>query len=249
MLAQTADSIDAAFERISPGAVEWKLDGIRVQVHRNDEDVRVFTRTLDEIGARLPQEWRRHCPSPCGRSFFLDGEAIALAEDDRPRSFQVTASRVGTTDVAAQRRATPLTVLFFDVLYVDERRRAPVPVRRRAGGGPVQSVVPRPLRVPRIVTASVADAQAFLDEALTCGHEGVVVKSLDASPKRADGEPGGSRSSRATRSIWSCSRLSGDTAGVAVGCRTCIWAHAIRSRVVSWSLGNTFKGMTDAMLR
>ncbi len=101
MLAASAPTVAAAFERMSPAAVEWKIDGIRIQVHRQGPEVRVFTRTLDDITARLPEITRAVLASPA-EALVLDGEAIALGPDGRARPFQVTASRAGT-----QGRARP----------------------------------------------------------------------------------------------------------------------------------------------
>src|SRR6266545_1427300 len=147
MLAQTAGNIDSALERVSPAAVEWKLDGtsaslgppgeataaarprgagiewkldgVRVQIHRQDREVRVFTRTLDEITDRVPEVVEAVTALPAG-SLVLDGEVIALREDGRPQPFQVTAGRVGSKlDVATVRRAVPLSLFAFDLLHLD----------------------------------------------------------------------------------------------------------------------------------
>jgi DNA ligase 1 len=246
MLAQTADSIDTALERIHPAAIEWKLDGIRVQVHRDGQDVRVFTRTLDDISARVPEVVEAMLSLPV-RSIVLDGEAIALAEDDRPRSFQVTASRVGTkTDVAAQRRTTPLTVMFFDILSIDGDDVLALSGTERAAL--LVAVVPESLRVPRIVTDSVEDARAFLDDALKRGHEGVVVKALDAAYEAGRRGTGWVKvKPRHTLDLvvlaveWGHGRRRGWLSNLHLGARD--------PETGGWvMLGKTFKGLTDAML-
>ncbi len=104
MLAASAPTVAAAFERVSPAAVEWKIDGIRIQVHRQGREVRVFTRTLDDITPRLPEITRAVLASPA-EALVLDGEAIALDPAGRARPFQVTASRAGTQ--AAPGQETP----------------------------------------------------------------------------------------------------------------------------------------------
>jgi DNA ligase 1 len=246
MLAQTADSIEAAFERIRPAAVEWKLDGIRVQVHRNGSDVAVFTRTLDEIGARVPEVVEAALSLPID-SIVLDGEAIALTDGDRPRSFQVTASRIGTrTDVAAQRRVTPLTVLFFDVLHVDGNDVQAQPGIERAAA--LSAAVPESLRVPRIVTESVDEARAFLDSALAQGHEGVVVKALDAAyeaGRRGSGwvkvKPRHTLDLVVLAAEWGHGRRRGWLSNLHLGARDPDSGGFVM-------LGKTFKGLTDAML-
>ena len=140
MLAATAPDLEAALARIAPAVVDWKLDGVRVQVHRDGGDVAVFTRTLDEVTDRVPEVVEAALALPVAAA-VLDGEAIALHPDGRPRPFQVTAARFGARrDVARLRAATPLTALFFDVLHLDGddlldvalTERAAAPGRRRA---------------------------------------------------------------------------------------------------------------------
>src|SRR4051794_13577513 len=179
MLAQTAPSVGEALERTGPAAVEWKLDGIRVQVHKLGDEVRVFTRTLDEISDRLPEVVDAVRALPL-TSAVLDGEAIALRPDGRPMPFQVTGSRVGSTvDVARSRETTPLTLYVFDALHLDGED---VLVRTYAERhDALAAVLPPELLVPRRVTDDGEAAAAFLDDALTTGHEGVVVKSLTAT--------------------------------------------------------------------
>ena len=119
MLAQTAASVDAALECVERAAIEWKLDGVRVQVHRDGDDVAVFTRTLEPITERVPEIVEAALSLPL-RSVVLDGEAIALRADGRPRPFQQTASRAASRgDVEILRREMPLTPYFFDVLHLD----------------------------------------------------------------------------------------------------------------------------------
>ena len=119
MLAQTAEDVDDALERIHPAAVEWKLDGARIQVHRLDEDVRVFTRNLAEVTPRLPEVVAAVAGLPI-RAIVLDGEAIALKGDGRPHAFQVSVSRFGTRQADEElRRKIPLSPFFFDALHLD----------------------------------------------------------------------------------------------------------------------------------
>ena len=122
MLAKTAPSLEAALQQVAPAAVEWKLDGVRIQVHRDGDDVAVFTRTLEPVGERMPEVVEAVRALPL-RSVILDGEAIALAPDGRPRPFQETASRAASRgDIDALREAVPLTAFFFDVLHLDGER-------------------------------------------------------------------------------------------------------------------------------
>ena len=167
MLASPAADVAAAMAKLSPAAVEWKLDGMRVQVHRDGGDVAVFTRTLDDITARVPEIVEAALALPV-RSAVLDGEAIALREDGRPHPFQVH----------REPRATPLTALFFDVLHLDGEDLLDEPGAVRAER--LAAVVPEALRVPRAVADDAEARPPCSSEALAMGHEGVIVKSLDA---------------------------------------------------------------------
>ena len=119
MLAQTASSVDDALRRAGPAVVEWKLDGVRIQVHREGTDVAVFTRTLEPVTDRMPEIVEAVLALPV-RTMVLDGEAIALRGDGRPRPFQETASRAASRgNVDRLREAVPLTPFFFDLLHLD----------------------------------------------------------------------------------------------------------------------------------
>jgi DNA ligase-1 len=179
MLAASAVSIAAAFDRISPAALEWKIDGIRIQAHRNETEVAVFTRTLDDITARVP-EIAAAVLSLKLRTVVLDGEAVALYPDGRPRPFQVTSGRVASQDDGgSQRDSLPLTPFFFDLLHLDGTDLIDVPSSERYAL--LARIVPAGLVIPRAVTADQAAAEAFFSDAVARGHEGVVVKSLDGS--------------------------------------------------------------------
>src|SRR6478735_1010675 len=164
MLAQTAPDVEAAMAKTGPAAVEWKLDGARVQVHRDGDAVGIFTRSLDDVTARLPELVSAARALPA-RSFVLDGEAIALREDGRPFPFQVTGSRF------ASKSGVELTPLFFDLLHLDGEDLLDRTGSERAAV--LSALVPEPWRVPR-------GGPEQLELALAMGHEGVVVKALDA---------------------------------------------------------------------
>jgi DNA ligase 1 len=251
MLAQPAPSLTDALSRVSPAGVEWKLDGIRVQIHRAGSDVRVFTRTLDEITDRVPElvEIVRGLPVD---SMVLDGEAIALGPNGRPRPFQVTASRTATRgDVAEARKATPLTFFAFDLLHVDggDYVGEPGSVRWAA----LERVTPEELRAPRVVTDDLATATTFLETALAQGHEGVVVKSLDV-PYEAGRRGGGWLKVKPRHTLdlvvlaaeWGHGRRTGTLSNLHLGARDPEGAYGPPGGFVM--LGKTFKGMTDAML-
>jgi DNA ligase 1 len=246
MLAASAPDIAAALGRISPAATEWKIDGIRIQVHRSGRDVAVFTRTLDDITARVP-EITEAAMSLSVADVVLDGEAVALTPDGQPRPFQVTAARTASQgDVGRQREQTPLTPFLFDLLYLDgaDLIDAPASERHRQ----LSEVAPAALLTPRIVTADPVAAGAFLASAIARGHEGVVLKSLD-SPYRA-----GRRGSdwikvkpRHTLDLvvlaaeWGHGRRRGVLSNLHLGARDPETGGLVM-------LGKTFKGLTDEML-
>ena len=178
MLASSAATVADAFARLSPAIVEWKIDGIRIQVHRAGADVAVFTRTLDDITIRVP-EIAEAILALDVRDAVFDGEAVALAPDGRPRPFQVTASRTGShMDVARQQADTPLTPFFFDLLHLDGADLIDEPAHVRQAR--LAAVMPAHLQVPRLVTGDAGAASEFFADAVGRGHEGVVVKAPDS---------------------------------------------------------------------
>ncbi|WP_206325103.1 MULTISPECIES: ATP-dependent DNA ligase [unclassified Streptomyces] len=185
MLAHTAGSVAEAVRALGPCAVEEKLDGIRIQVHRDGEEVRVHTRSLDDITARLPEVVAVAREVPSG-SFILDGELIALDPGSgRPAAFQSIAGRVGSrTDVTGARAALPLTPVFFDVLAADGEGLVDRPGRERHAV--LVRLLPEERRVRRLEVADAEDpagreaAERFFADTLARGHEGVLVKALDA---------------------------------------------------------------------
>jgi ATP-dependent DNA ligase I len=246
MLAQTANDVDAALERLSPAAVEWKLDGVRIQVHKQAAEVRVFTRTLDDVTARVPEVVEAVAALPAG-SLVLDGEVIALRSDGRPQPFQVTAGRVGSKlDVATVRRAVPLSLFAFDLLHLDGEDLLDRPGAERQAA--LAKVVPEALRVPRVVTGDPRVAAAFLADTLARGHEGVVVKSLEA-PYEAGRRGSGWLKVKPVHTLdlvvlaaeWGHGRRRGWLSNLHLGARD--------PKTGGWvMLGKTFKGLTDKML-
>ncbi|MQA87371.1 MAG: ATP-dependent DNA ligase [Streptosporangiales bacterium] len=260
MLAQSAESVDAALARISPPAVEWKLDGIRVQVHRLEDTgggskgqgggkdaVRVFTRTLDDITSRVPEVVEATMTLPV-RTVVLDGEVIALRPDGRPQPFQATAARTGSRlEVETLRAATPLTLFLFDVLHLDGEDLIDRPGAER--GDALARIAPPSLRMPRTVTSDPGDAAEVLRGALEQGHEGVVVKSLDApyeAGRRGSGwikvKPRHTLDLVVLAAEWGHGRRRGWLSNLHLGARDAEGGGFVM-------LGKTFKGLTDQMLR
>jgi DNA ligase-1 len=246
MLAQPAEDIAAAMAQLSEAALDWKLDGARVQVHKFADEVRVFSRSLNEVTAAVPEivEITRSLPA---RALILDGEAIALRPDGAPQPFQITMRRFGRKlDVHATRAELPIGVFFFDCLKLDDDELIDRPGRERAAA--MDTILPPSLIVPHIVTDDVETAQNFFDAALRAGHEGVMAKSLSA-PYDA-GSRGASWlkvKQAATLDLvvlaveWGSGRRVGWLSNLHLGARDPGSGGFVM-------LGKTFKGMTDAML-
>jgi DNA ligase-1 len=238
--------VAAAFARISPAAVEWKIDGIRIQVHRAGSEVAVFTRTLDDITTRVPEIVEAALALDV-REAVLDGEAVALYPDGRPRPFQVTAGRTAShVDVAQQRADVPLTAFFFDLLHLDGADLIDEPASDRHAL--LTRVLPADLLIPRLVTADVAAAEAFFADAVARGHEGVVVKSLSAlyAAGRRGSEwikvkPRHTLDLVVLAAEWGHGRRRGWLSNLHLGARDPVSGGLVM-------LGKTFKGLTDEML-
>jgi DNA ligase-1 len=248
MLAQSAEDVSSALARISPAAVEWKLDGARIQVHRAGEEVRVFTRSLADVTDRVPEIVASIRDLSLEAAVF-DGEAIALRADGRPAPFGVTMSRFGSqsrNDLSDLHREVPLSAFVFDALHLDGDDLIDRPAADRFAV--LGEVLPQTLRVPRIVTGDVAEADRFLEDALVRGHEGVMVKSLDAPYEAGRRGAGWIKVKRAETldlvvlaAEWGHGRRQGRLSNLHLGARDPETGGFVM-------LGKTFKGMTDEML-
>jgi ATP-dependent DNA ligase len=266
------DDGDRVADPTRVAAVEWKLDGIRIQAHISgghaggdgdgasgdgdaasgdgdagggaDRTVRLFTRTLDDITGRLPEVVAALAALPV-RTAVFDGELIALRPDGRPYAFQDTAARAAS-EVIAPDGTVPLSVFLFDVLHLDGADLIDLPdVERRAA---LEEVVPTEMLMPRLVTGDADEADAFFRDAVARGHEGVVVKSL-ATPYAAGRRGAGWIKVKPRHTL--------DLVVLAVE-----WGHGRRKGWLSnlhlgardpetggWvMLGKTFKGLTDELL-
>jgi DNA ligase 1 len=247
MLAQTATGVGEALEKIGGTAVfEAKLDGARVQIHRSGDQVSVYTRSLDDVTARLPEVVEAALALPV-RELIADGEAIALRPDGRPYPFQVTGSRFGrSVDVAAARAAQPLSVFFFDILHRDGVDLLDAPNSERAAA--LDAITPPQQRVDRLVTSDPVAAQDFLDATLAAGHEGVMAKSPTA-PYEAGRRGAGWLKVKPVHTLdlvvlaveWGSGRRQGKLSNIHLGARDPATGGLVM-------VGKTFKGMTDAML-
>ncbi|NLU83670.1 ATP-dependent DNA ligase [Rhodococcus sp. HNM0569] len=242
MLASPAESTSAALDELGHEVtVEYKLDGARIQVHRDGDDVRIFTRTLREITSRVPELVELAKALPC-RSVVLDGETLALTDAGRPRPFQETMSRFG----ASSERELLLRPYFFDCLHLDGNDLLDRPLTERLDA--LESVAAQH-RIPTALSPDLAGAEAQLGDALAHGHEGVVIKSL-ASPYAAGRRGRSWQKVKPEHTLdlvvlgaeWGYGRRTGYLSNLHLGARDPDGGPPIM-------VGKTFKGLTDALLR
>ncbi|BCA56276.1 putative DNA ligase [Nitrospira sp. KM1] len=246
MLANSAEDVDEALQRLDRAVFEYKLDGARVQVHKGGDDVRVFTRQLQDITGRLPEivEWARNLPV---REAVLDGEAIALRPDGRPQPFQTTMRRLGRIkDVAAMRESIPLSPFAFDALYLDGSSLLTQSYEERLRA--LATMTPAEL-IPHVVTSQPEEARRFLAQSLAAGHEGVMAKSPTAPYVAGQRGYHWLKLKEATSldlvilaAEWGNGRREGWLSNLHLGARDPSSGHFVM-------LGKTFKGLTDEMLR
>ncbi|HKO50700.1 MAG TPA: ATP-dependent DNA ligase [Polyangiaceae bacterium] len=246
MLAQSANSAAEALSRTAPAAVEYKLDGARIQLHREGDRVAIYSRYGNDLSDALPEIVE------LGRSFslqslVLDGEVLALRADGRPQPFQVTMQRVGRKlDVASARADLPVRAFFFDCLYADGQVLV-----EQANGLRWQALcgaVPAEARVIRVEVATPDQAEAALQGALDSGNEGIVVKSLastyDAGRRGAGWvkvKPAPTLDLVVLAVEWGSGRRTGQLSNLHLGARDPESGGFVM-------LGKTFKGLTDATL-
>ena len=246
MLAQPAEDVKAAMAQLGTAILEWKLDGARVQVHKSGDEVRVFTRSLNDVTPAVP-EVVDAAKRAKAHSLILDGEAIALRGDGRPQPFQLTMRRFGRKlDAQALRAELPLSVFFFDCLLADGE---PMVDRRAAERHDVlRSLLPAEVVTPSLITGELAKAEAFYGEALARGHEGIMAKAMDA-PYESGRRGAGWLKLKRARTLdlvvlaaeWGSGRRRGWLSNLHLGARDPASGGFVM-------LGKTFKGMTDEML-
>ena len=238
MLASTAESVEAAVGSFERASVEWKLDGIRIQIHRRGNDVRIYTRNLNDITDALPGIVQAVRRLPL-RQAVLDGEALWMGADG-PAAFQETVARIDS-------EAPPegVVTFLFDLLHVDGDDLLDRPLVERAAR--LESIAPE-LRIPATFTADAAEGERVLEEALTAGHEGVVVK--DAASLYAAGRRGKAwRKVKPVRTYdlfvlgaeWGHGRRQGWLSNLHLGARDPRTGEFVM-------VGKCFKGLTDELL-
>ena len=247
MLAASAPDPGAAVGKTGlPVLVDHKLDGIRVQVHRSGDQVWIFTRSLDDITARLPEVAATVRALP-QQTLVLDGEVLSLRGDGSPEAFQVVASRtMSAVDPAASAQAGPLQVYFFDLLHVDGRDLLDTPLQDRFAA--MRKLLPARITVPREVCATAEEVASRFAAAVAGGFEGVVIKNLAApyAAGRRDAawvkiKPRHTFDLVVTAAEWGHGRRQGWLSNLHLAARDQASGDLIM-------LGKTFKGLTDELL-
>jgi len=246
MLADSAPNVGDALVELGSAVFEWKLDGARVQVHREGDRVAVYTRSLNDVTAAVPEVVEAVLSLPA-RDVILDGEVIALDREARPLAFQDTMRRFGKRlDVAALRATLPVTPFFFDILRHDGDDLLDRPLTERLGR--LDTIVPDTMRVPRLTTSDPEEARRFQAGALERGHEGVMAK-LPTAPYAAGRRGSAWIKVKTARTLdlvvlaaeWGSGRRQGWLSNLHLGARDPETGGFIM-------LGKTFKGMTDEIL-
>jgi DNA ligase-1 len=246
MLAQSAGDVAEAMALATggegrPASVEWKLDGARIQVHREGEDVRIYTRNLNDVTERLPGVVALVRSLPA-EALLLDGEAIGVDEGELPRTFQDTMSAFGREDGSA---GAGIESRFFDLLHLDGEDLVDRPLTDRLAA---LERIAGPWRIPGVVTADVGAAERVLEESLATGHEGVMVKDA-ASPYEAGRRGGAWRKVKPVHTLdlvvlaveWGSGRRRGWLSNLHLGARDPATGGFVM-------VGKTFKGLTDELL-
>jgi DNA ligase-1 len=246
MLAQTAEDAGQAIHELGEAALEYKFDGARVQAHKSDDEVKIFSRRLNEVTAAVPEivEAVRALPA---KTLVLDGEVLSLDAEERPQPFQVTMKRFGRKlDVNRMRGELPLTPFWFDLIYLDDASLTDEAQQRRFQA--LKEIVPESSVVPHVVTGNADEAEDFLHVSLAHGHEGIMAKATEAA--YAAGARGQSwlkiKKARTLDLVilaaeWGHGRRTGFLSNLHLGARDTVKGGFAM-------LGKTFKGMTDEML-
>jgi len=247
MLAQTAADVEEALSVLSGDvAFEWKMDGARIQVHKVDTEVRIYTRNLNEVTEAIPEIVEKVRALPV-RTLVLDGEAIAFDAAGRPHPFQVTMRRFGRKlNVEESRARLPIRAYYFDCLRYEDRSIEHQPTAVRVDA--LAAAVPPGEMVPRLITRSADAAREFYDAALAAGHEGLMAKSLDTAYEAGNRGAGWLKIKRAhtldlvvLAAEWGHGRRTGKLSNLHLGALDPATGQYVM-------LGKTFKGLTDVML-
>lgn len=241
MLAGSSPAAGDAIDACGLSAVEYKLDGARIQVHRAGDSVSVYTRNLNNVTARLPEVVAAALAADA-RQFIVDGEVLGFFDDDRPHAFQDTISHFSNESSPSRSSLVPY---FFDCLHADGTDYLDRPLRERIDV--LERIAPARC-IPRVITDDRDTAQSFLDEAIAAGHEGVMVKAIDSlydAGRRGQSwrkvKPVHTFDLVVLAAEWGHGRRRGWLSNLHLGARAADGTFVM--------VGKTFKGLTDALLQ
>jgi DNA ligase-1 len=246
MLAQTSEDVEEALGELGEAALEYKVDGARVQVHRSGEDVQIFSRALNNVTGAVPEVVAAVRALPA-RDLILDGEVISLTPGGRPQPFQVTARRFNRkVDLERMRAELPLSTFWFDLLYLDGQSLLDESQARRFDT--LSALSPVAALIPHLRTSDTDAAATFVDQAIAAGHEGVMAKSTE-SPYAAGARGQSWLKIKRPHTLdlvilaaeWGSGRRKGWLSNLHLGARD-------TEKGGFAMLGKTFKGLTDEML-
>jgi DNA ligase-1 len=246
MLAQSSEDVAEALAELGEASLEYKLDGARVQVHKSQDRIAVFSRAANDVTVAVPEvvEAVRALPA---RDLILDGEVLSLTPAGRPQPFQVSMRRFGRKqDVERLAAQLPMTPFWFDLIYLDGAPLVDEPQSRRFQE--LARLAPANHVIPHLTTGSVQRAQDFLARALESGHEGLMAKAVN-SPYAAGARGQSWLKIKQARTLdlvvlaaeWGNGRRRGFLSNLHLGARD-------TEKGGFAMLGKTFKGLTDEML-
>jgi DNA ligase-1 len=246
MLANPAEGEQEALSRLGEAAWEYKLDGARIQIHKAEDKIKIFTRHLKDVTERLPEVVALTKEFPMQEAIF-EGEAIALRENGRPHPFQVTMRRFGRIqEIERMQSELPLSPYFFDLLYLDGQALFKNPYQERIEL--LTARIPPLFLIPSMITGDATKAREFLQKSMQAGHEGVMAKGLDTSYVAGQRgfhwlkiKPVRTLDLVVLAAEWGHGRRKGWLSNIHLGARDPQSDQFVM-------LGKTFKGLTDNML-
>lgn len=177
MLAEMASDVRRALKECGGrAALEFKYDGVRIQIHKKGGKVRLFTRRLSDVTQSLPDVVNQVVEHVHAEEAVLDSEAVSF-QDGKPLRFQDLIRRVRRkNDIWSMVREMPFVIKVFDLIYLDGRVLVDEPYEAR--WGKLAEKVDQEILIERIVTGEVEEAEKFYRESIERGNEGLVVKNL-----------------------------------------------------------------------
>jgi len=184
MLAQKVGSIEEVLEKFSPAAFEMKYDGARIQIHKDGDDITLFTRRLENVTRQFPEIVKSARGNIKAKSAIIEGELVAIKskKDRHPRPFQDLSRRIKRKyNIDEMVEKIPVEINLFDAIYHEGKSKIDSEFsQRRELLEKIVTPTEKFRIADEIVTSNTKKAEEFYQRALNLGHEGVMVKNLDA---------------------------------------------------------------------